>query len=68
VRLVGTATLVDGAVDVRVGPALVDRTTRSPRRGRFNAVMLQGDAIREITLEGPGAAGSRPRRRSSPTW
>ncbi|MGH3001300.1 MAG: ACT domain-containing protein, partial [Gaiellaceae bacterium] len=23
----------------------------------FNAVMLQGDAIREITLEGPGAGG-----------
>jgi hypothetical protein len=25
--------------------------------------MLQGDAIREITLEGPAPAGSRPRRR-----
>ena len=25
--------------------------------GPFNAVMLQGDAIREITLEGPGAGG-----------
>ena len=34
------------------------RTTRSPRsRAPFNAVMLQGDAIREITLEGPGAGG-----------
>ncbi len=33
-------------------------TTRSPRStGAFNAVMLQGDAIREITLEGPGAGG-----------
>jgi len=58
IRLVGTATLVDGAVDVRVGPALVDR--RHPLAsvaGAFNAVMLQGDAIREITLEGPGAGG-----------
>ena len=58
VRLVGAATLVDGAVDVRVGPALVDR--RHPLaavEGAFNAVMLQGDAIREITLEGPGAGG-----------
>jgi homoserine dehydrogenase len=36
VRLVGRATLVEGA---------------------FNAIMLQGDAIREITLEGPGAGG-----------
>ena len=58
IRLVGTATLADGAVDVRVGPALVDR--RHPLaavEGAFNAVMLHGDAIREITLEGPGAGG-----------
>jgi homoserine dehydrogenase len=58
VRLVGAATLIDGAVDVRVRPALVDR--RHPLaavEGAFNAVMLQGDAIREITLEGPGAGG-----------
>jgi homoserine dehydrogenase len=58
IRLVGTATLVGGAVDVRVGPALVDR--RHPLaavEGPFNAVMLHGDAIREITLEGPGAGG-----------
>jgi homoserine dehydrogenase len=58
VRLVGAATLVDERVDVHVGPALVDR--RHPLasvEGAFNAVMLQGDAIREITLEGPGAGG-----------
>ena len=48
----------DGAVDVRVHPAFVDR--RHPLasvEGPFNAVMLQGDAIREITLDGPGAGG-----------
>ena len=58
IRLVGAARLVDGQVDVRVEPALVDR--RHPLaavQGAFNAVMLQGDAIREITLEGPGAGG-----------
>ena len=58
VRLIGAATLVDGKLDVRVRPALVDR--RHPLAavdGAFNAVMLQGDAIREITLEGPGAGG-----------
>jgi homoserine dehydrogenase len=58
VRLVGSAGLVDGALDVRVQPALVDR--RHPLasvEGAFNAVMLQGDAIREIVLEGPGAGG-----------
>ncbi len=59
VRLVGTATLVDGAVDVRVGPALVDRHhPLASVEGPFNAVMLQGDAIRELMLEGPGAGGS----------
>jgi homoserine dehydrogenase len=59
VRLVGAATRVNGAVDVRVGPALVDRHhPLATVEGAFNAVMLQGDAIREITLEGPGAGGS----------
>jgi homoserine dehydrogenase len=58
VRLVGSATLVDGAVDVRVGPAFIDgHHPLAAVVGAFNAVMLQGDAIREITLEGPGAGG-----------
>ena len=58
VRLIGSATLVDGAVDVRVEPAFVDRHhPLAAVEGPFNAVMLQGDAIREITLEGPGAGG-----------
>jgi homoserine dehydrogenase len=58
VRLVGAATLVDEQVDVRVRPALVDRAhPLAAVEGAFNAVMLQGDAIREITLEGPGAGG-----------
>ena len=58
VRLVGAATLADGQVDVRVRPALVDRHhPLASVEGAFNAVMLQGDAIREITLEGPGAGG-----------
>ncbi len=58
IRLVGTARLVDGHVDVRVKPALVDRQHPLAKvDGAFNAVMLQGDAIREITLEGPGAGG-----------
>jgi homoserine dehydrogenase len=58
IRLVGAARLVDGHVDVRVGPALVDRHhPLAAVEGAFNAVMLQGDAIREITLEGPGAGG-----------
>jgi homoserine dehydrogenase len=58
VRLIGAATLADEQVDVRVRPALVDRAhPLAAVEGAFNAVMLQGDAIREITLEGPGAGG-----------
>jgi homoserine dehydrogenase len=58
IRLVGSARLVDGQVDVRVRPAFVDRQhPLASVAGAFNAVMLQGDAIREITLEGPGAGG-----------
>jgi homoserine dehydrogenase len=58
VRLVGAARLVDGSIDVRVQPSFVDRHhPLASVDGAFNAVMLQGDAIREITLEGPGAGG-----------
>jgi homoserine dehydrogenase len=58
VRLVGAASLIGGRVDVRVHPALVDRHhPLAAVEGAFNAIMLQGDAIREITLEGPGAGG-----------
>jgi homoserine dehydrogenase len=58
IRLVGAARLVDGHIDVRVQPALVDKQHPLAKvDGAFNAIMLQGDAIREITLEGPGAGG-----------
>jgi homoserine dehydrogenase len=58
IRLVGAARLVDGRVDVSVHPALVDNQHPLAKvDGAFNAVMLQGDAIKEITLEGPGAGG-----------
>jgi homoserine dehydrogenase len=58
VRLVGSAVLVDGTFDVRVEPVFVDlHHPLAAVDGPFNAVMLQGDAIREITLEGPGAGG-----------
>jgi homoserine dehydrogenase len=64
IRLVGAARLVDGSFDVRVEPALVDKQHPLAKvDGAFNAVMLQGDAIREITLEGPGQAATRRRRR-----
>jgi homoserine dehydrogenase len=57
-KLLGRATLAGDRVDVRVGPAFVDaHHPLAAVEGAFNAVMLQGDAIREITLEGPGAGG-----------
>ena len=59
VRLVGIATLDGEEVDVRVQPAFVERShPLAAVDGAFNAIMLQGDAIREITLEGPGAGGT----------
>ena len=62
IRLVGAARLVDGSFDVRVEPALVDKQHPLAKvDGAFNAVMLQGDAIREITLEGPGRRRYRDR-------
>jgi homoserine dehydrogenase len=58
VRLVGSATLADGKVDVRVAPAFVEKHhPLAGIEGATNAVVLQGDAIREIMLEGPGAGG-----------
>ena len=58
VKLIGEALLVDGRVGVRVTPAFVDaRHPLAAVEGAFNAVMLHGDAVRELTLEGPGAGG-----------
>ena len=58
VKLLGRATLAHGRVHVRDGPAYVDiHHPLAAVDGPFNAVMLQGDAIREITMEGPGAGG-----------
>jgi homoserine dehydrogenase len=59
IRLVGNAQLVDGCVEASVSPSLVARQHPLANvAGAFNAVMLQGDAIREVTLEGPGAGGT----------
>jgi homoserine dehydrogenase len=58
VKLIGIATLADGAVDVRVQPAFVEQAhPLAGVEGSSNAVVLQGDAIREVTLGGPGAGG-----------
>jgi homoserine dehydrogenase len=59
IRLVGNARLADGRVEASVSPSLVARQHPLANvAGAFNAVMLHGDAIREVTLEGPGAGGT----------
>jgi homoserine dehydrogenase len=57
-KLIGIATLTGGAVDVRVQPAFVEHShPLAGVEGSSNVVVLQGDAIREVTLGGPGAGG-----------
>lgn len=58
VKLIGAARLIDGQVSVRVFPALLPKThPLAAINGSHNAVFLQGDAIGEIMLMGPGAGG-----------
>jgi homoserine dehydrogenase len=58
IKLIGAARMIDGKVSVRVFPALlpIDHPL-SAISGAHNAVFLQGDAIGEIMLMGPGAGG-----------
>ena len=47
-----------GGISASVAPTLVPHGHPLARvEGSFNAVMLRGDAIREVTLQGPGAGG-----------
>jgi homoserine dehydrogenase len=58
VKLLARASLGPDGIAARVAPMLVPRDHPLARvEGSFNAVMLRGDAIREITLQGPGAGG-----------
>ncbi len=58
VKLLGVARLQDGAVSVRVYPALVPVGHRlAAIGGPDNAVLLESRSTREIMLVGPGAGG-----------
>lgn len=58
VKLLGVARLHDGAMSVRVHPALVPRGHRlAAVAGPDNAVLLESRATGEIMLVGPGAGG-----------
>ncbi len=58
IKLIASAERLEGGVAARVHPTLVPNGhPLSTIEGSFNAVMLRGSAIREITLAGPGAGG-----------
>ena len=58
VKLLAHARLDDSGISASVAPTLVPRDHTLARiDGSFNAVMLRGHEIREITLQGPGAGG-----------
>jgi homoserine dehydrogenase len=58
VKLLGRAALGEDGISASVSPTLVPHGHPLARvEGSFNAVMLRGDAIREVTLQGPGAGG-----------
>jgi homoserine dehydrogenase len=58
VKLIASAARLEHGVSARVHPTLVPvGHPLAAVEGSFNAVMLRGSAIREITLLGPGAGG-----------
>ncbi|HYX83449.1 MAG TPA: homoserine dehydrogenase [Gaiellales bacterium] len=57
-KLIASALQAGGAVVARVHPSLLPRDhPLAAVEGAFNAVMLRGESIREVILEGPGAGG-----------
>ena len=59
VKLLAHARLSGDGIAARVAPVLVPHEHPLARvSGSFNAVMLRGREIREITLQGPGAGGA----------
>lgn len=58
IKLLGVARLYDDKINVRVYPALLEQNhPLASVSGAYNAVFLQGKAIDEIMLSGPGAGG-----------
>lgn len=56
IKLIGSTSLIDGALAQEVGPMLVPHGTPiSDVSGVFNAVAVEGDFINQCFFEGPGA-------------
>src|SRR5262249_42952561 len=59
VKLIARARVDDHGVSAVVAPTLVPFGHPLARvTGSFNAVMLRGEDLREVTLQGPGAGGA----------
>jgi len=57
-KLIGTAEVVEDGLSVRVYPAfLYGGHPLATVNGSFNAVTVESEAIKEITMSGPGAGG-----------
>ena len=68
VKLLAVAEEIDGAVAVRVHPAMVPlHHPLAAVRDSFNAVLIEGEAVGELMLYGRGAGGGpiAPRRCSA---
>ncbi len=58
-KLLGVAERIDNGMNVRVFPCFLYRGhPLATVNGPFNAVMVESDAITEITMSGPGAGGT----------
>jgi homoserine dehydrogenase len=59
IKLLGVATATDSGIEQRVHPTMVPKSSAIARiDGVLNAVAVDGDAVGEIILAGPGAGGS----------
>jgi homoserine dehydrogenase len=57
-KLLGVAERREGGISVRVFPCFLYRGhPLAPIEGSFNAVTIQGPALGEVTISGPGAGG-----------
>ncbi len=58
VKLLGVAQRTSHGIETRVHPTMVAKTTALAEvKGVINAVAINADAVRELTLVGPGAGG-----------
>jgi homoserine dehydrogenase len=58
IKLLGVAERTDKGIEQRVHPTMVPRTSAIAQvMGVTNAVTIDADAVRELTLVGPGAGG-----------